>query len=423
MSFKGISKYQSYFLASKFQPKPEKQNLSYEEYRAHPSERLKHHKTKNSENVTAHGEAINIGFKVVFREFQVPQKTKEELRSLEEDSRLNRMSIDTIQAFKEFSENENCAEVMNLFRYYDIFTDLFLGAEFIPVMPLKVEFGQNNFAFYGNVMNPQTTKNQPKVSLGLNQQSKSFYWSLIMTCPDEHLTQVDGEYLHWAVSNIQHHASSNEGTLNASYLPPIPYRGTGFHRYVLLAFLHKETVDLSEFLLLKDSSDPLESRSFSSMKFYQQLQDKITPLTASFFQAQWDASVTETFHAKLGLKEPGFEWDSPPRCIPPYERFPRFADISYFEQYHPSFYTRTEKNSFISGNWDKLWNTANYRNHVADSLEKLELQRKEKVFRQDYFKDLISEEAAYEKELSEILRQYRHEEFPRRLRPMQGLLY
>ena len=417
-----ISKAQPYFLASRFQPKPEKQSLSYEEYRSHPSERLKFRKNKHLENVTNTGEGINIGFKVHHKELSIPHKSKEVMKQFEEDSRLNRMSIDIKKSFTEFCEGDRSSGVKNVFRYYDIFTDLFGGAEFTPVMPLNVDFDQES-SFYGNILKPIKAGKPPKVSLELTKDVSKFFWSLIMTCPDEHLTEIDAECLHWVVSNIPHDAASSEcGTYDVEYLPPIPYRGTGFHRYVILAFYHQEKIEFSD-TFFQSSKDPLESRTFSTMMFYQQFQDKITPLTASFFQAEWDRTVSNTFRSKLGMEEPAFEWDSPPRYIPSYERFPRFADISHFEQYSPSFYTRTGKNSFLKSSWDKMWNTGQYRDHVVGSLAELDQQRIHKVLRQDYFRELISEEENYERELTKILKQYTHEDIPKPFQPKRGLLY
>ena len=56
-------------------------------------------------------------------------------------------------------------------------------------------------------------------------------------------------------------------------------------------------LSLSLSLLLSHS---LTDRTFKTVDFYRKHQDSMTPAGLGFFQSQWDASVTSTFHNTLG---------------------------------------------------------------------------------------------------------------------------
>lgn len=43
----------------------------------------------------------------------------------------------------------------------------------------------------------------------------------------------------------------------------------------------------------------LEERTFSTLDFYKTRQDVLTPAGLSFFQSDWDPSVTDFFHNSL----------------------------------------------------------------------------------------------------------------------------
>lgn len=50
--------------------------------------------------------------------------------------------------------------------------------------------------YYGNVVKPLESCNQPEVSFESDDKS---LWSLILTNPDGHLSKQDAEYVHWFV--------------------------------------------------------------------------------------------------------------------------------------------------------------------------------------------------------------------------------
>lgn len=74
------------------------------------------------------------------------------------------------------------------------------------------------------------------------------------------------QLLHWMVANIPDSSAQNDGTLDAGehlvpYLQPLPFFGTGYHRYVFLLFRHRNPVDLSEYAL-KKSRFSKDNKSF-----------------------------------------------------------------------------------------------------------------------------------------------------------------
>lgn len=45
----------------------------------------------------------------------------------------------------------------------------------------------------------------------------------------------------------------------------------------------------------------LRERSFSNFQFYRQNENSLTPAGLSFFQSQWDKTITSVFHDVLGM--------------------------------------------------------------------------------------------------------------------------
>ena len=103
------------------------------------------------------------------------------------------------------------------------------------------------------------------------------------------------------------------------------------------------TIDLSKYNQPKGDI-LLSSRTFKTLEFLSENKGKVTPagknkskiivfkmvshtclcLGLSFFQSDWDSSLTEYFHNVLNMKEPKYEYDFPPHYTEPWlERNPR----------------------------------------------------------------------------------------------------
>lgn len=81
------------------------------------------------------------------------------------------------------------------------------------------------------------------------------------------------------------------------YLQPLPFKGTGYHRFIFVLYKQTSKLDLKEYRL--PESDNLLSRSFDNYEFYKRYQDIITPVGISFFQTKYDDSVRDVFHNKF----------------------------------------------------------------------------------------------------------------------------
>lgn len=71
---------------------------------------------------------------------------------------------------------------------------------------------------------------------------------------------------------------------------------------------HRGEKRLAQFLFISAKSDfcsldskKLETRTFCTAEFYKDNEDVITPAGLSFFQSDWDMSVTDCFHKHLGI--------------------------------------------------------------------------------------------------------------------------
>ena len=127
------------------------------------------------------------------------------------------------------------------------------------------------------------------------------------------------EILHYAVSNI---TAENSGETLCSYLPPIPAKGSGFHRLVCTVYHHSEELDASK---LSIDGSSLTNRQFSSAHFLKENEEILTPAAFRFSQGkkilrknnkhalivvQWDESVSETFSKLLEMPEPKFAYEA-----------------------------------------------------------------------------------------------------------------
>ena len=84
-----------------------------------------------------------------------------------------------------------------------------------------------------------------------------------------------GEVLHYAASNV---TSETGGDLWSSYLPPIPLKGTGYHRLVTTLYHQKHSVDM------KILGDSIAEREFSSKDFLKENEAVLTPAASRFSQ-------------------------------------------------------------------------------------------------------------------------------------------
>ena len=85
-----------------------------------------------------------------------------------------------------------------------------------------------------------------------------------------------------------------------NYLQPFPPRGIGYCRYIFILYKQDKKIDFSKYQRSLPCNN-LTARTFSTYDFYKDLQDFMTPAGLSFFQSDWDPSLTEFFHDVLGI--------------------------------------------------------------------------------------------------------------------------
>ncbi|XP_053197342.1 39S ribosomal protein L38, mitochondrial [Scomber japonicus] len=285
-----------------------------------------------------HGaEQIDIGLpycrprrtKEVRERRQVMKENKKNVE-LERSSRLRTFKIPLDRVQETWEKNSGPFHVKRLAEHYGVYKDLFPKAHFLPLVSLQISYSQDSSAqvHYGNRLTPTEAASAPKISFEAEEGS---LWTLLLTCPDEHLLDNESEYMHWLVGNIPG-GSVQAGEELCHYLPPFPARGTGFHRYIYVLFKQEGPINFQEDAR-PSPCHSLEDRTFKTVDFYRKHQDNLTPAGLSFFQCQWDESVTNTFHSTFNMREPVFEFIRPEVYHPPQVKFPKGKPLRYLDRY------------------------------------------------------------------------------------------
>ncbi|XP_067944253.1 large ribosomal subunit protein mL38-like [Watersipora subatra] len=220
----------------------------------------------------------------------------------------------------------------SVLEHYNIFIDLFKeDVQFIPDYGInfKVAYDVDTESvlpvFQGNKIDPSLATTCPSVGFVGDQEK---FYSLLLLNLDGHLSDDHSEYLHWSCVNMKGDEGVTSGQ-SIRYLQPIPFRGTGYHRYVFLLLQHDTEVDTA--LIPNVTDTDLHSRTFNFSEFYSKLADNGgIPVGIRFFQSEWDSSVKDTFHHVLDMPEPAFEYDYPKIKRP---KQVKFAHREPFQKY------------------------------------------------------------------------------------------
>ncbi|KAM7382115.1 hypothetical protein PAMA_012808 [Pampus argenteus] len=264
------------------------------------------------------------------RERSRVMKENKESAELERAFRLRtfRISVDRVQ--ETWEKSSGLFHIKRLADHYGVFRDLFPMAYFLPQISLRICHGQDNSGqvHYGNRLTPTEAASAPQISFDAEEGS---LWTLLLTCPDEHLLDNEAEYVHWLMGNIPG-GSVQAGEELCHYLPPFPAKGTGFHRYIYVLFKQEGPINFQEDVR-PSPCHSLVDRTFKTVDFYRKHQDNMTPAGLAFFQSQWDESVSNTFHNTLNMREPVFEFIRPPVYHPPQVKFPGGKPLRYLDRY------------------------------------------------------------------------------------------
>jgi large subunit ribosomal protein L38 len=273
---------------------------------------------------------VDIGFPAVVasRKTLLPERLKHrsELRKnekIELAARNRTLSVPLDRVYEEWETTDGPSQLQQTADYFNVFEDLFGEAYFRPNTPLRVTYNFKkaedviSSVYRGNLLKPIEAAEKPDVVI---KGDKDSLYTLQMTTPDGHLTKEKGEYLHWLIGNIPGN-DVRKGQELCGYLQPFPARGLGYCRYIFVLYKQDKSLDFTKY---KRSSPcfNLSARTFSTLDFYRELQDFMTPCGLAFFQSDWDQTLTSFFQKVLEMPEPSFEYDFPAISYPKQKWFP-----------------------------------------------------------------------------------------------------
>ncbi|CRK93170.1 CLUMA_CG006531, isoform A [Clunio marinus] len=262
--------------------------------------------------------------------------------NLEKLARNNTLNIDLDEVKKDWLATAGPLHIRKIAERYDIYGLFGKYAYFTPRLALDIKFKQSDDTYfpvyYGNRLKPSDAVNPPTVNFnhefnvhGLDSKGKSFF-TLVLTNPDGHFTQENKEYIHWMVGNIRD-GDLLKGDTVVPFLQPFPAQGTGYQRYIFIMYKHDKELNFEE-EKVKESNN-LEMRTFSTYDFYRKYQDEMTPAGLSFFQADWDDSLTDFYHNVLNMKEPVYDYDYPEAILKKEKAFPLRQPFNlYLDRYN-----------------------------------------------------------------------------------------
>ena len=92
-------------------------------------------------------------------------------------------------------------------------------------------------------------------------------------------------------------------------------------KFLISQIFQDGEIDASKYIQSSEEVD-LAKRTFKTRQFFDD--NKVTPAGLSFFQSDWDSTLTRFFHHTLNMREPRYEYDFPPYYTKPWvEKNPR----------------------------------------------------------------------------------------------------
>ncbi|EDV30062.1 uncharacterized protein Dana_GF15958 [Drosophila ananassae] len=294
---------------------------------------------------------VNIGFPQLKESRSAQLKTRLEhlkaqraSKQLEQLARNNKLLIDLDKVQQIYVKTTGQHDLRLLADHYGVFEHLYGSAYFVPRVPLTINYqlgeGLLSPVHNGNVIKPAEALKAPEISfdgkidpITGKTATGDTYWTLVATNPDAHYSQQATECLHWFIANIPN-GQVKEGQVLAEYLPPFPPRGVGYQRMVFVLYKQDSRLDLSSYQLAEQDYANLEKRNFSTLDFYRQNQEQLTPAGLAFFQTNWDESLTQFYHNVLKLKEPVYEYDFPKAYLSDQKFFPLKQPFNLYMDKH-----------------------------------------------------------------------------------------
>lgn len=254
---------------------------------------------------------------------------------LEQAARHRTLKIPLVDVEKEWQKESAARHIQTLAEHYGIYQDLFNGDYFTPVVNLHICYNYDDDlvtpVYYGNRIFPAEASSEPTVRYSAGDVDGTLY-TLMMTNPDGHLLDDDGEYVHWLIGNIPGNDVSR-GEKLVDYIQPFPVRGTGAHRLIFVLFEQNKHIDYT-YVRRPSPCTELEERSHRTVDFFTDHADDLRPVGLAFFQSEWDESVRHVFHHVFNMAEPAYEYAHPPVYHPTPKKYPHKEPFDrYFDRY------------------------------------------------------------------------------------------
>lgn len=186
-----------------------------------------------------------------------------------------------------------------LLHHYSIFRHVFNKREFRPA-PMTVTYNDKSVVL-GTILTPTMAATPPQVSWTAKADK---LYTLALLSPDDHPSDPKSELLHWCVVNIPG-CEVEKGTGVASYVPPVPLKGTGFSREVVVLLEQSAELDTERL----NVNNTLEGRTIFLSHMIEDL--SLTPRSVRFYQCMWDSSVGLTLARDLDSDEIQYGLEQP----------------------------------------------------------------------------------------------------------------
>uniref|UniRef100_A0A5S6Q830 Large ribosomal subunit protein mL38 n=1 Tax=Trichuris muris TaxID=70415 RepID=A0A5S6Q830_TRIMR len=286
------------------------------------SRSLKERLTDSSRNDV---NVVNIGFKLMRDDKCKLTEIEEDDARLELEARKRTLKVNLEEVEEEGGIENDPLRLKSIAEHFRIYADLFEeNCFFYPIVNLGARFKVDSEEgilyrriYFGNLITPTEALSPPLISYKAKENS---YWTLVLVNPDGNIYADRKEVLHWLVCNIPGD-NVNAGEVLCNYLQPLPLRGTGLHRLVLVLFKQNVRRQFSSVGSRIDQSR-FDGRTFSLLEFYKENEEHITPAGLAFFQCEWDKSCSACFRVKLDIKEPSFTYQWPAPYVPPQQIIP-----------------------------------------------------------------------------------------------------
>lgn len=158
----------------------------------------------------------------------------------------------------------------------------------VPKQILHAKWPSGAEARLGNELTPTEVRERPDVHFAADPYA---FYTVLMTDPDapSRNNPIRREWHHWLVVNVPG-SQIEKGETLTEYVGSAPPKGSGLHRYVLLAFKQPSKIAFNERYI--SNRDPNRGK-FSTRRFAQKYKLG-EPVAGNFYQAKWDESVPAT---------------------------------------------------------------------------------------------------------------------------------